>query len=713
MNRLRYSAVLLGATLGFAAAAQAAATAQTEQSESQLLSEIVVTAQKRSQSLLDVPLSVSVISGDELTKRGASTIEDLQFTVPGLSITEFSPGQQRISMRGISVYSGLPTVGVYMDEMPLNLETNQTGQDVRMVDIERVEVLRGPQGTLYGQGAVGGTIRYITNPVDLTRFSASAGADFGAVSGGGTDWRTDGVLNMPIADGRAGVRVAASYQEFGGWIDNPQLGEKRVNSGHAFTIRGKFTAKPSDELQFTLMAQHQDLDLGAQNLSDGNEQVFDHLPTPFASRATLLNATVTYDFPFAQLLSATGYLRRQHNAVQDTTNSFGPLLPLLGIPPGTVQGIGIPAQFENRIWTEELRLASKQGSALGWTIGAFYRKSDANGEFGTTILPSNALPPGLVLFSASGTYPSDSRSWAGFGEGTYVIAPKVTALVGIRYFEDKRDQDAVSAFLGSPVFDIRSAKFTALTPRFNLSWQPNRAVNLYVNAAKGFRSGGFNTTSVGGGFGPIPAAYTPDKLWTYELGAKFQSPEHGVSAELAVYHNDWSDVQVVTNIAGLPTSFTSNGGKLSGNGVDASLSFSPVRALTLTATGGWNDMEHKSDSAEHRKGDPADYVPRFTGSASAEYRFNAGNLPAFARVDYQYSESFQVFARSFQLVPARSDVMRLLNIRLGFEASRWSVSVYAKNLLNRDYVLYPAFAALVYPSRMEPRVVGVSFNLNY
>ncbi|MBS0400140.1 MAG: TonB-dependent receptor plug domain-containing protein, partial [Proteobacteria bacterium] len=192
MNRLRYSAVLLGATLGFAAAAQAAATAQTEQSESQLLSEIVVTAQKRSQSLLDVPLSVSVISGDELTKRGASTIEDLQFTVPGLSITEFSPGQQRISMRGISVYSGLPTVGVYMDEMPLNLETNQTGQDVRMVDIERVEVLRGPQGTLYGQGAVGGTIRYITNPVDLTRFSASAGADFGAVSGGGTDWRTDG-----------------------------------------------------------------------------------------------------------------------------------------------------------------------------------------------------------------------------------------------------------------------------------------------------------------------------------------------------------------------------------------------------------------------------------------------------------------------------------------------------------------------------------------
>jgi len=713
MNRLRGSVAVLCVTSGLATATYAEAPSGVENRENQLLTEIVVTAQKREQTLQDVPMSVSAISGDDLTKRSASTIEDMQFAVPGLAITEFSPGQQRVAMRGVSVYSGLPTVGVYMDEMPLNLELNQTGQDVRLLDMSRIEVIRGPQGTLYGQGALGGTIRYITNPVDLTHFSASVGGDFGAVSGGGNDWRTEGDLNLPISDAKAGARLAASYQHFGGWIDNPRIGESRVNSGHASAVRGKFTVKPSDELQLTLMAQHQELDLGAQNLGDDNLQVFDHLPTPFTSKVTLVSLTLTYDFSFAQLLSATGYLQRTDTNTTDLTDTFGPLLPLLGVDPATVQALAFVGTNENKIWTEELRLASKGAGAFGWTVGAFYRNSDSSGVTDTLVLPSNALPPGLSIFNSSGTRPDNSKSWAVFGEGTYAITPTLTALVGLRYFEDRRDQDSTSAFLGPPVLDQRSATFTATTPRFNLSWQPTGAVNVYVNVAEGFRSGGFNTTSVGAGLGPVPASYTPDKLWTYEIGGKFQAPARGLAAELAVYHNTWSDVQVVSNVAGLPTSFTSNGGKLAGNGVDASITYSPVKSVTLTATGGWNDMEHKSTSAEHNPGDPADYDPRFTGSASAEYRFPIGARPAFARLDYQYSDRFQVYARAFQAVPAMSDVVRMLNARFGFEADRWSASVYAKNLLNKEYVLYPAFAALVYPARIEPRVIGVSFNVKY
>ncbi|HKT78057.1 MAG TPA: TonB-dependent receptor plug domain-containing protein, partial [Sphingobium sp.] len=146
--------------------------------------EIVVTAQKREQAIIDVPLSITAVSAEQITRRGATAIEDLQYSVPGMSISQFAPGQQRIQLRGISVYGGLPTVGVYMDEMPLNNEINQTGQDLRLLDVQRIEVLRGPQGTLYGQGAMGGTIRYITNPVDFKDVQAAADGEVADVKGG-------------------------------------------------------------------------------------------------------------------------------------------------------------------------------------------------------------------------------------------------------------------------------------------------------------------------------------------------------------------------------------------------------------------------------------------------------------------------------------------------------------------------------------------------
>src|SRR3546814_803068 len=192
--------------------------------------EIVVTAQKRSQTLIDVPISITALTGEQLQARGASAIEDIQYAVPGVSITQFSPGQQRVQMRGISVYSGLPTVGVYQDEMPLNLESNQTGQDVRLLDIARVEVLRGPQGTLYGPGAVGGTIRYITNDVDLANLSAEANGEIGVVDGGGTDWKAEGVVNVPLATDQLGLRVAGAYQHFGGRSEERRVGKECVST---------------------------------------------------------------------------------------------------------------------------------------------------------------------------------------------------------------------------------------------------------------------------------------------------------------------------------------------------------------------------------------------------------------------------------------------------------------------------------------------------
>jgi outer membrane receptor protein involved in Fe transport len=675
--------------------------------------DIVVTAQKREQSLIDVPISITAITGADLAKRSASTIEDLQYAIPGISITQFSPGQQRVQMRGVSVYSGLPTVGVYQDEMPLNLENNQSGQDVRLLDINRVEVLRGPQGTLYGQGAVGGTIRYITNDVDLARIGASASGEVAGVNGGATDWKGEAMLNVPMVTDRLGVRFAGSYQNFGGWIDNPILGGRNVNGGHALTLRGKLKMVFTDAFKLTLTVQHQELAIGAQNLSDGNQKVFDRVPTPFSSTATLANATATYDLGFATLLSSTGYIDRRDQTTIDLTNTLAPFIPLFtGVPSSAITGISSQGARRNKIFTEEVRLSSNGDAPLGWTVGGFYRNSQSTSRSDTIVVP-DLLPPGFVLFAGNGTSPENSRSWAVFGEGSYRILPTLTALVGLRYFQDQRVQDTVSTVFGASAIDRGRATFDALSPRFNLSWQPNDRMTFYANVAKGFRSGGFNVTSTGAGLGTVPPSFAPDTLWSYEVGGKFRSADHKLSVELSGYRNDWNDVQTTTNIPGLPTNFTTNGGKLAGWGADGSISYTPVSALTFTLTGGWNNMAYKSNSAEHLAGDRADYVPRFTGSASAEYRFDLGRLPSFVRLDYQHSDSFQVFIRNFQTVPARSDVQDILNARVGISGDQWSAAVFVRNVLNRDSVLYPAFAALIYPARMQPRTAGLSFSVKY
>lgn len=685
-----------------------AANAQTG-----LPDDIVVTAQKRDQFAIDVPLSITAVTGADIAKRGASSIEDLQYSVPGISITEFSPGQQRVQIRGISAYSGLPTVGIYQDELPLNLELNQTGQDVRLLDINRVEVLRGPQGTLYGQGAVGGTIRYITNDVDLSDYRASASGEVSGVDGGGTDWKGEAVLNVPMVTDRLGVRFAGSYQNFGGWIDNPLLRRENVNGGHALTLRSKLAMKFSEDFKLSVTVQHQDLKTGAQNLSDDNQQVFDHLATPYTSKATMVNAVATYDLGFATLLSSTGYIHRRDDQKADITNSFAPIVSLLtGLPASDIRSVSTDSPSRYDVFTQEVRLSSNAGRALNWTVGGFYRNAQTFTALSSVITPA-LLPPSFQLLSAEGTNPSNSRSWAAFGEVSYNVTSSLSALVGLRYFEDHRRQDSVSTVLGASSADVGTADFHALSPRFNIAWEAADRLHFYVNVAKGFRSGGFNLTSAGGGLGTVPATYAPDTVWSYEVGTKFQTEDRKLSIELAGYRNVWDDVQTTTSIPGLPTSFTTNGGKLTGWGADGSLTYTPVRALTFSLTAGWNRTEYRSNSLEHLSGDPADYVPRFTGSASAEYRFSVAALPSFVRLDYQYSDRFQVYLRNLQTVPAFSDEQNILNARVGVSGKSWSAAVFVRNLLNRDSILYPAFASLVYPARLQPRTAGVSFSVKY
>jgi len=702
---------LLGASaLASIPVAASAANTAGNTAKSTDVSEVIVTAQKRTQTEFKVPLSVTAIGAKELQSRGANAIEDLASSVPGLTITEYAPGNQRVALRGISVYSGLPTTGVYLDEIPLNVDEAQSGQDVRLININRIEVLRGPQGTLYGQGAMGGTIRYITNDPDPTKFSGSLSGEGAGVDHGGVDWDTNAVLNIPIVTDKVALRLDGGYQNFGGWIDNTITGAHDENSGHTSVFRAKLLVDVTSALKVTGFFDHQDLSLGAINASDANLQVAQHVPSTNGQTVNIGNLTATYDFGGVTLLSSASYIDRSDYQNSDISPLYVPVLQaVFALPAGTLQSVSLGAATHNKVFNEETRLSSNGDGALNWTVGGAYRDATLD-TISTSAISPNILPITLLAGGSTAT----SKSWAVFGEGSYRLLPDVTATIGGRYFQDQRGFNSNSIALGTAAHDVGNQTFDAFSPHFNLAWTPTDQLDLYLNAAKGFRSGGFNDTSSGLGVVTVPPSYGPDVLWSYEVGAKFRSSDRKIEAEVAVYHNDWTNVQTLAFAPGSLLTYTTNGGRLEGWGVDSQLTLHPVTGLTLSASASWNNMAYQTKTADHLRGDPADYVPAFTGAASAEYRFHwTDALGGVVRIDYQHSDPFQVFVRDAMAAPAVTDPTELLNARLGVLKVRWDVSLFAHNILGRSSIVSPAFGALLYPIRLEPRTIGAAATVNF
>ena len=235
---------------------------QAAAQESRALEEVIVTAQKREQNILEIPFAVSVIGEDEIKARGALDIKDLQYSIPGLSITNNLPGQDRVQIRGASSDVGLgsPTVGRYLDEVSVNSDATQRALDIPLLDIQRVEVLRGPQGTLYGAGSIGGTIRFITNSADLTETSGEIGVGFNSVDGGGEGYELNGVVNLPLIEDKLALRIVASTEKLAGWIDNTATGESDINEADRTFVRAKLQFQPNERFNASLMWMHHDLD---------------------------------------------------------------------------------------------------------------------------------------------------------------------------------------------------------------------------------------------------------------------------------------------------------------------------------------------------------------------------------------------------------------------------------------------------------------------
>ncbi|WP_417451310.1 TonB-dependent receptor [Kordiimonas sp.] len=692
-------------SLSVAALMQAPAAAQETASADFTLEEIVVTAQKREQRLIEVPMAITAISGTELEERGIDSIQDLSFAVPGLTMREDGPGSYQIFLRGIAnAHGGGALTSVYQDEVPMVL----TGYDVlptRTLDLARIEVLKGPQGTLYGQGAVGGAIRYITNDPVLDAFEGNVSADLSTVDGGSMGAEFTGVVNVPIVEDKFALRLAGTVKTGGGWQDHPEAGIENGNDEELTNLRIKALWKPTEELSLlaTFVSYRAEYELG-QGYENPDRTIFVAIdPTqaqmPKIWDYELYNLTLKYDLGFAELTSSSSYVDQYHQ--YPFSYRGGEDTIYVGGYAGNDDRYNPGKQF-----TQEVRVASSGDGPLQWTVGGFYRDMERSL---TAYFEYDYF--GFVVQDQEYYSGNTSKSFALFANASYSLTDRLEFGAGVRYFEDKATES--NGFAPNQVTE--EGKFDTVNPRFHLSYAVSDDVNVYASVAKGFRSGGFNT-------GGNPA-YDPESLWSYELGLKGAVLDGALYFDVAGYYTKYDDMLrrglVFLGVDLGLQSLVSNIGAAEVKGLEASLSWRATDALTFSATGTVMDAEVTEINAEDTAnvvGDPIDYVPDYSFTLGAVYDFEwSSDMPGYARIDYSYRDEMPyVDLTSFpaENTPQLSDKIGLLDARVGLTAGAVSFELYAKNLTNENKYIDP-YHGWNNANRTRPRTIGIKVGLDF
>ncbi|MES1944154.1 TonB-dependent receptor [Salinisphaera sp. PC39] len=688
--------------------------AQTASGE-QTYEEFVVTAQKREERLLDVPMSIEAFSGEEMEERGIDTVEDLSFAVPGLTTRSDGPGSYTIFMRGVAnQYGGGATVSTYMDEAPLTL----TGYDqlyFPTMDLERVEVLKGPQGTLYGQGSVSGTIRYITKDPVLNVFEGSLKGALSTVDEGNTKREFTGIMNIPIVQDVAALRIAANVQDGGGWIDQPEAGIEDGNEADqtSFRIKGLWQATDLLTLEAMILRHRSETRLGQgfEQPDRTNFVAIDPSMTlvPKEYDYDLYNLEATYDFGFAELLSATTYVEHDHQ-YPFAYQSSGP--DMRGYAGSDYEG-NDARWVEADQFTQELRLTSTGFGPWKWTIGAYYSDSEKTLDALSDYVYFAFGPP---VYGAPYHSEQESKQSSVFANASYDLTDRLEVGAGVRYFRDERDE-----FYRETGVDEEET-FDSVDPRIFASYAITDSANVYASIARGFRSGGVNS-----GDGQV---YDPESLISYELGTKASVLDGAVDFELAVFFSQYDDMLrrglVPTPGSGSGTTqTTSNIGEAEIKGIEGGVTWRPLDGLALNATFAATDAEvthvDRQDQAQDGdltslEGDPIDYVPDFSLTLGAQYDFYwADSIPGFARVDYSYRDKVPYTDRTAffsHAVPQYSDIVRLLDARIGLTYGRATYELFGTNLTNENVYIDP-YHAWENANRTRPRAVGVSAKYDF
>jgi outer membrane receptor protein involved in Fe transport len=642
--------VAIGPALAQDATAPAAGTAASDAhpTEAQTLDLVVVTANKRKENIREVATSVSVISETQLENLNATQLSDYSSYVPGLQLqSSGTPGQTQVSMRGIAALSPGSTVGTYVDETPIgsnNLYQQATlyTLDLLPYDIDRVEVLRGPQGTLYGAGAMGGLIKYAMKKPDPTMTEFRIGAGLSETQGTdnlGWDYRLG--MNVPLVDDSVALRASYARNDIAGYVDNIVDGRKDLNDGKQTSGRVSLLwHNDAASVQFSAMQQKIDSDNNAAIALDpvtmkpvAGLSNYIWVDEPFKKDLDYYALAVNWDVGFADFVSATSYSKTSTDFTQDVTALYGNLLAGAGLPGSSY----LHQTLDMNQFTQEFRLQSKTGERFEWLLGAFYDHEDGDNHQFVPLnqLDGSPLPaPFDSIFGVLGqiSIPSAYKETAGFGDASFKFTDRFKLGAGVRFSRNEQTfvQDASGPLLINGTFPNASSEnvFTwSITPQFQVT--PDTMV--YAKAATGYQPGGPNVVAPG-----LPPTVDSSTLTSYELGLKTGTHDNRVLFDVVAYQIDWRDIQVASQVNGV--SGLVNGGQATSRGVEASLQWRPIDGLRLGLNGAYNDAnidedfptitvfqtipglgDIRADVNTGLKGDRMPYVPDWTLSLTADY----------------------------------------------------------------------------------------------
>jgi len=729
-TRLGHAILLTLMAGGAAHAQQAPATPDAEGSTT--LGTIIVTAEKRSEDIQQVPMSISVIDETQLENLHATQLADYAAYLPGLTVVNGgAPGQAQIGIRGIAPLSAGSTVATYIDETPLGTSSNYGAGSTEVLDLlpydfQSVEVLRGPQGTLYGASSLGGVVRYVTKSPDLDSSWWRFGADTFSTEGG-SDLGVGGRVgfSVPLVPGQLALSASFARQNSPGYTDNVRTGVKDQDEFSQQAAHATLLWKPSDDLSFRLQAIQSKINADSSSVTSLDpislKPVSDDLENdayvaePYRKDTDYYNATVNWNLGWADFVSATSYAQTESHSALDASLVYGVLFPLVGLPDNGISVVTYDLKLYKT--TQEFRLASKADGPLEWLVGAFWTNENSKQNQAASAQFFDYSPiPGLDPLAVIGL-PSTYKEYAGFGDLTWKFNSRFDVTAGVRWAHNEQTFSEITSGaltgLGNVSGDSSEDVFTySLTSRWHLS--PDSM--LYGRIASGYQPGGPNIALPG-----VPPSVDASTLTNYEVGLKSMFDDHRWLFNVAAFDIEWDKIQVSANNG--VVSYLANGGTARSRGLEFSTLYMPVAGLRLGLNAAYTDAVLTEDVASigGLDGDRLPSIPKWAWSTTVDYTFPlsggwSGRIGGGLRFvgDTMSALEHNPYALA-------QDGYTAIDLNADVSNDRWTVRLFIKNLTDkRVYTNLTALSSAVTGEIVQvrgvplaPRTIGIGFDAKF
>jgi iron complex outermembrane recepter protein len=724
----------------------ALATPAAESDSSADLGEIVVTAEKTSEPLSKTPISISAVSAATLQEEHITDYEELSRAVPNLSYSSSGgPGQANIEIRGVASQAGSATTGIYLDDVPINILNIYTSgaTEPRFFDVDRIEVLRGPQGTIYGASSMGGTIHFVSNAPDLHQFSGSVHSWMSDTDGGSINSEADSSVNLPLLDHESG------------WIDRNAAGSivaTKINQVNTAVVRATLDWHPVDGLSIEPSAFLQRVRTGGQDTFGLALPEFESptlVPEKESDEYAITSLTIRYDLGWSDLTSVTGYFWRQNDrkidgTYYDSAYIGGYLQQIEGYGGDEISGLAAPVQFNTNVnqINQEIRLASKPaGPEDHWSwLGGLYYSRARTGLLDNEYIPGfnstfESLYHATPLAILGATFPNDlvynaftefvNSQAALFGQATYQILPGLKLTAGARYEKatEELSFNSLGYFASGAPYSGSTTGYKT-TPKGVISYEFGKTM-IYASAAEGYRDGGINrpvpiplcsADLATLGLTQAPPSYKADSLWSYEVGAKSRALTDALSVSGSLFDIRWNNIQTDIILPTCTFDIKDNIGSAENRGIEAEMTGRPTADLKLTVSGNYTDarITEPVTILGVERGDHVPGVPRYQFATAIDYTH-----PILDDARGRLNLNGQwVGPSQGTIIHTDPDFSRpayfVMGGGAGMQWQRFDLSLFVTNLLDQHKVLQrPNIALVEYGVTVTPRTVGISGNYSF